>query len=54
MLAGRLTLPDGWKFRSVALDRELVLELRVVFGAVEDELGDIYHLAGPGQSNFTP
>lgn len=54
-LADRLTLPQGWKFRNVTLDRELVLESKGgSSAAVEDNVGDVYHLAGPGQSNFTP
>ena len=54
-LAERITLPQGWKFRSVTLDHELVLESKGGFAAAtQDDKGDIYHLAGPGQSNFTP
>ena len=54
-LAGRLTLPDGWKFRSVALDRGLGARVEGrILRRGRGELGDIYHLAGPGQSNFTP
>jgi hypothetical protein len=54
-LGDRLKLPPGWKFRVVALDRELILESKGGFAAsIEDDKGDVYHLAGPGQSNFTP
>ncbi|RBP08603.1 hypothetical protein DFR50_12585 [Roseiarcus fermentans] len=54
-LGDRLKLPAGWKFRAVTLDRDLTLEARSgPSAAIEDELGDVYHLAGPGQSNFTP
>ncbi len=54
-LGDRLKLPQGWKFRSVTLDRDLILEPKGGFAAAtEDDKGDIYHLAGPGQSNFTP
>ncbi len=54
-LGDRLTLPEGWKFRSVKLDRELILESKGGYAAsLEDDKGDVYHLAGPGQSNFTP
>ena len=54
-LGDRLKLPQGWKFRKVTLDREFVLEPKGGFAAsLEDEMGNIYHLAGPGQSNFTP
>ena len=54
-LGDRLKLPQGWKFRSLALDRDLILEPKGgLAGATEDDQGDVYHLAGPGQSNFTP
>ena len=54
-LGDRLKLPQGWKFRTVKLDRELVLEPKGGFAAaIEDDKGDVYHLAGAGQSNFTP
>ena len=54
-LGDRLKLPQGWKFRSLTLDRDLILEPKGgLAGATEDDKGDVYHLAGPGQSNFTP
>jgi hypothetical protein len=54
-LGDRLKLPEGWKFRIVTLDRELVLEAKGGSAAATvDNLGDVYHLAGQGQSNFTP
>ena len=54
-LGDGLKLPQGWKFRSAKLDRELILEPKGRFAAsTEDDKGDIYHLAGPGQSDFTP
>jgi hypothetical protein len=54
-LGGRLELPQGWKFRSVTLDHDLILEAKSGFAAsTEDDRGDVYHLTGPGQSNFTP
>jgi hypothetical protein len=54
-LGDRLNLPPGWKFRKVTLDRELTLEPKGGFAAsTQDDKGDLYHLAGPGQSNFTP
>ncbi len=50
-----LKLPQGWKFRTAKLDRELVLEPKAGFTPVtQDDLGDIYHLTGPRQSNFVP
>ena len=54
-LGDQLKLPQGWKFRTARLDRELILETKGGFAAsTEDDKGDVYHLAGPGQSNFTP
>ena len=55
-LGDQLKLPEGWKFRTAKLPRELILEPKGGFSAVstEDDKGDVYHLAGPGQSNFTP
>jgi len=54
-LGDRLKLPQGWKFRSVMLDKELILEAKGGYAAsTQDDKGDVYHLAGPGQSNFTP
>ena len=54
-LGDRLALPPGWKFRVVTLNRELILEPKGGFAAAtQDDKGDVYHLAGPGQSNFTP
>ena len=54
-LGDRLKLPQGWKFRSVTLDKDLILEAKSGSAAsTEDDKGDVYHLAGPGQSNFNP
>ena len=50
-----LKLPQGWKFRTEKLDKDLILEPKAGFTPVtQDELGDIYHLTGPRQSNFVP
>ena len=54
-LRDQLKLPQGWKFRSLTLDKDLILEPKGGYAAAtEDDKGDVYHLAGPGQSNFTP
>ena len=54
-LGDRLKLPQGWKFRSVVLDKDLILEAKGGLAAsTQDDKGDVYHLAGPGQSNFKP
>ena len=49
------TCPQGWKFRSAAVPKELVLEPKGgSAGRIEDDKGNIYRLTGPGQSNFVP
>ena len=54
-LGDRLKLPQGWKFRSVVLEKDLILEAKGGLAAsTQDDKGDVYHLAGPGQSNFNP
>jgi len=48
-------LPQGWKFRTQTLDKELILEPKAGITAVtQDDRENIYHLTGPGQSNFVP
>jgi hypothetical protein len=50
-----LKLPQGWKFRTEKLDKDLILEPKAGFTPVtQDDLGNIYHLTGPRQSNFVP
>ena len=50
-----LKLPQGWKFRSATLAKELVLEPKAGFaGIIQDDKGNLYHLTGPRQSNFVP
>ena len=47
--------PQGWKFRTETLTKELVLEPKAGFvGILQDDKGNIYHLTGPRQSNFVP
>jgi len=54
-LGSLLKLPQGWKFRAETLDNELVLEPKAGITAVtQDDKENIYHLTGPGQSNFVP
>lgn len=54
-LGAVLKLPQGWKFRTATLEKELILEPKAGFTAVtQDDKGDIYHLTGPKQSNFVP
>jgi len=54
-LGDALKLPQGWKFRTATLAKELVLEPKAGFtAAIEDDEGNTYHLTGPRQSNFVP
>jgi len=54
-LGDRIALPPGWKFRTVVLAKDLILEPKSgAAAATEDDNGDIYDLTGPGQSNFRP
>jgi hypothetical protein len=50
-----LKLPQGWKFRTETLPKELILEPKAGFaGIIQDDKGNLYHLTGPRQSNFVP
>ncbi|HZZ61636.1 MAG TPA: hypothetical protein VFE63_10725 [Roseiarcus sp.] len=50
-----LKLPPGWKFRTSELKKELVLEPKKgSAGVIQDDKDNVYHLTGPGQSNFVP
>jgi hypothetical protein len=54
-LGDLLKLPQGWKFRTATLPKELVLEPKAGFaGVIQDDKGNLYHLTGPRQSNFVP
>jgi hypothetical protein len=54
-LGSALKLPQGWKFRTATLDKELILEPKAGFTAtILDDRENIYHLTGPRQSNFVP
>jgi hypothetical protein len=54
-LSDLLKLPQGWKFRTATLAKELVLEPKAGFvGITQDDKGNLYHLTGPRQSNFVP
>ena len=47
--------PQGWKFRTAALGKDLILEPKRGFANVtEDDRENVYDLTGPGQSNFAP
>lgn len=55
-LGSRLKLPAGWKFRSVVLDRDLVLTPDKTGTAhiTQDNFGNTYDRAGGEYSNFRP
>jgi hypothetical protein len=54
-LGDLLKLPQGWKFRTATVAKELVLEPKAGFaGLTRDDKGNVYHLTGPRQSNFVP
>ena len=55
-LGDRLKLPEGWKFRSVVLEQDLILTPDR-FGAAyitQDNFGNTYERAGDEFSNFAP
>jgi hypothetical protein len=50
-----IVLPWGWKFRTVLLSKDLILEPKTGVAAVTtDDMEDEYALTGPGRSNFRP
>ena len=54
-LGDLLKLPQGWKFRTATVAKELILEPKAGFaGVIQDDKGNVYHLTGPRQSNFIP
>lgn len=51
----RLKLPEGWKFRTKELDKELVLIPESgVARILRDDIDDVYDITGKGYSNFKP
>jgi hypothetical protein len=54
-LGDALKLPQGWKFRTAVLTKDLVLEPKAgLAGILFDDKGNLYHLTGPRQSDFVP
>jgi hypothetical protein len=54
-LGDLIKAPQGWKFRTAALTKDLILEPKAGFaGVTQDDKGNVYALTGPGQSNFVP
>ena len=47
--------PQGWKYRTATLSKDLILEPKGGYAALtQDDKGNVYGLTGPGQSNFVP
>ena len=54
-LGDDLKLPQGWKFRSAVLSKDLILEPKGgSAGRTQDDDENVYALTGPGQSNLVP
>lgn len=54
-IASRLKLPDGWKYRTAVLDKQLVLiPTSGVATILKDNIDDVYDITGPGYSNYKP
>jgi hypothetical protein len=54
-VASRLKLPNGWKYRTAVLDKELVLiPTSGVATILKDNIDDVYDVTGPGYSTFKP
>lgn len=54
-MMAHLDLPEGWSYRVVTLDRDLVLKpTSGVAQIVTDNADNVYDLTGPGYSNFQP
>jgi len=54
-LGGRLHLPEGWQFRTVELDRDLVLTAdNGAIQITQDEFGNTYDRVGGPYSNYRP
>ena len=53
-LGDRLELPEGWRFASVVIDRDLVIDTTGVADIVPDELANMYQGCIDGVNNFDP
>jgi hypothetical protein len=47
-------LPEGWKFRSVVIDQDLIIKADGAQRIMWDELGNAYDALEPGSVNFKP
>jgi hypothetical protein len=53
-LGSRLALPDGWEFKSVVIDRDLVIDTPGLANIVPDDLANMYQGCIDGVNNFDP
>jgi len=54
-LSSRLKLPEGWKFRTLVLDEDLVFMTdNGATNITQDEIGNTYDRVGGPYSNFRP
>ncbi len=53
-LGERLALPDGWRYRTVTLDRDFTLTTRGVADIVPDELANMYQGVTNGAGSYDP
>jgi hypothetical protein len=54
-LGDLIKAPQGWKFRTATLNKDLILEPKGGFaGFTQDDKGNVYALTGPRLSNFVP
>jgi hypothetical protein len=53
-LGDRLQLPEGWRFASVVIDRDLVIDTTGLANIVPDDLANMYQGCIDGVDNFDP
>lgn len=53
-LGDRLALPSGWQYRTVTLDRDLVITTTGTANVVPDDLANMYQGLIDGVGNFDP
>jgi len=53
-LGSRLALPEGWRFKSVVLERDLHIETNGLANIVPDDLANMYQGCIDGVNNFDP
>lgn len=53
-LGDRLGLPDGWRFRTVVIEQDLVIDTAGLANIVPDDLANMYQGCLEGVNNFDP